>query len=132
MDSHVTQRNLYHILQLFKRWSSQKTTNYLPTACDQNTSPSDTFRRQTPFCHYNIWLGQLSCDRQIDSKPARQIDRQTSRQTFLTLHAYTVYTSIGGKGRCHTSYDLRDYCTQARKNADERSTLHLKPMRKNT
>ena len=48
------------------------------------------------------------------------------------IHAYTVYTSIGGKGRCHTGCDLQDHCTQARKSAGERSTLDLKPMRKDT
>ena len=45
---------------------------------------------------------------------------------------YTVYTPIGGKGRCHTSCDLQDHSTQARKSAGERSTLALKPMRKDT
>ena len=48
------------------------------------------------------------------------------------IHAYTVYTSIGGKGRCHTSCDLQDHSTQARKSAGEISTLDLKPMRKDT
>ena len=45
---------------------------------------------------------------------------------------YTVYTPIGGKGRCHTSCDLQDHSMQARKSAGERSTLALKPMRKDT
>ena len=48
------------------------------------------------------------------------------------IHAYTVYTPIGGKGRCHTRYDLQDHSTQARKSAGEISTLDLKPMRKDT
>ena len=46
------------------------------------------------------------------------------------IHSYTVYTPIGGKGRCHTSCDLQDHSTQARKSAGEISTLALKPMRK--
>ena len=45
---------------------------------------------------------------------------------------YTVYTPIGGKGRCHTSCDLQYHSMQARKSAGERSTLALKPMRKDT
>ena len=48
------------------------------------------------------------------------------------IHAYTVYTSIGGKGRCHTRRDLKDHRTQARKSAGERSTPDLKPVRKDT
>ena len=51
---------------------------------------------------------------------------------YMELHAYTVYTPIGGKGRCHTSCDLQDHSTQARKSAGEISTLDLKPMRKDT
>ena len=46
------------------------------------------------------------------------------------IHTYTVYTSIGGKGRCHTRCDLWDHRTLARKSAGERSTPDLKPMRK--
>ena len=46
------------------------------------------------------------------------------------IHSYTVYTPIGGKGRCHTRCDLQDHSTQARKSAGEISTLDLKPMRK--
>ena len=46
------------------------------------------------------------------------------------IHVYTVYTSIGGKGRCHTGCDLRDHRTQARRSAGKRSTPALKPMRK--
>ena len=45
---------------------------------------------------------------------------------------YTVYTPIGGKGRCHTRRDLKDHFTQTRKSAGERSTLDLKPTRKDT
>ena len=48
------------------------------------------------------------------------------------IHAYTVYTPIGGKGRCHTSCDLQDHNMQARKHADEISTLDFKLMRKDT
>ena len=48
------------------------------------------------------------------------------------IHAYTVSTPIGGKGRCHTRRDLQDHSTQARKSAGEISTLDLKPMRKDT
>ena len=48
------------------------------------------------------------------------------------IHAYTVYTPIGGKGRCRTRRDLWDHCTQARKSAGERSTPDLKPVRKDT
>ena len=48
------------------------------------------------------------------------------------IHAYTVYTPIGGKGRCRTRHDLQDHSTQARKSAGEISTLDLKPMRKDT
>ena len=45
---------------------------------------------------------------------------------------YTVYTPIGGKSRCRTSCDLQDHSMQARKSAGKRSTLALKPMRKDT
>ena len=48
------------------------------------------------------------------------------------IHAYTVYTPIGGKGRCHTRHDLQDHSMQARKSAGKISTLDLKPMRKDT
>ena len=48
------------------------------------------------------------------------------------IHTYTVYTPIGGKGRCHTSCDLQDRSMQTRKSAGEISTLVLKPMRKDT
>ena len=48
------------------------------------------------------------------------------------LHAYTVFTPIGGKGRCRTRRDLRDHRTQTRKSAGERSTPDLKPVRKGT
>ena len=44
------------------------------------------------------------------------------------IHAYTVYTPIGGKGRCRTSCDLQDHSTQARKSAGKISTLNLKPI----
>ena len=39
------------------------------------------------------------------------------------IHAYTVYTPIGGKGRCRTSCDLQDHSTQARKSAGKIFTL---------
>ena len=45
------------------------------------------------------------------------------------IHAYTVYTPIGGKG---TRHDLQDHSMQARKSASKISTLDLKPMRKDT
>ena len=48
------------------------------------------------------------------------------------IHAYTVYTPIGGKGRCCTRHDLQDHSMQARKSAGKISTLDLKPMRKDT
>ena len=48
------------------------------------------------------------------------------------LNLYTMYTSISGKCRCHTRCDLWDHSMQARKSAGERSTLDLKPTRKNT
>ena len=48
------------------------------------------------------------------------------------IHAYTVYTPIGGKGRCHTRHDLQDHSMQARKSAGKISTLDLKPMWKDT
>ena len=48
------------------------------------------------------------------------------------IHAYTAYTPIGGKGRCHTRCDLHDHSMQARKSAGKISTLDLKPMRKDT
>ena len=48
------------------------------------------------------------------------------------IHAYTVYTSIGGKGSCRTRRDLQDHHIQARKSAGERSTSDLKPVRKDT
>ena len=48
------------------------------------------------------------------------------------IHAYTVYTPIGGKGRCCTRCDLQDHSMQARKSAGKISTLDLKPMRKDT
>ena len=47
-------------------------------------------------------------------------------------HAYTVYTSIGGKGRCCTRHYLWDHCMQARKSTGEKFALDLKPMRKGT
>ena len=46
----------------------------------------------------------------------REHDRPPCR-----IHAYTVYTPIGGKGRCHTSCDLQDHSTQARKSAGDRT-----------
>ena len=50
----------------------------------------------------------------------------------MRIHAYTVYTPIGGKGRCCTSCDLQNHNMQARKSAGKISTLDLKPMRKDT
>ena len=63
----------------------------------------------------------------VTNVACREHDRPPCR-----IHAYTVYTPIGGKGRCHTSCDLQDHSTQARKSAGEISTLDLKPMRKDT
>ena len=48
------------------------------------------------------------------------------------IHTYTVYTPIGGKGRCHTRRDLQDHSMQVRKSAGKISSLDLKPMRKDT
>ena len=48
------------------------------------------------------------------------------------IHAYTMYTPIGGKGRCRTRCDLQDHSMRARKSAGKISTLDLKPMRKDT
>ena len=47
---------------------------------------------------------------------------------YISIHTYTVYTPIGGKGRCCTRRDLQDHRTQARKSAGERSTPDLKPV----
>ena len=63
----------------------------------------------------------------VTNVACREYDRLPCR-----IHAYTVYTPIGGKGRCHTRCDLQDHSTQARKSAGEISTLDLKPMRKDT
>ena len=43
------------------------------------------------------------------------------------IHTYTVYTSIGGKGRCCTRRDLQDHHMQARKSGGKRSTLVWNP-----
>ena len=48
------------------------------------------------------------------------------------VHTYIVYSSNGGNGRCCTRCDLWDHSSQARKSADEGSTLDLKPIRKDT
>ena len=47
---------------------------------------------------------------------------------MMDVHAYTVYTPIGGKGRCSTRRDPWVHRTQASKCAGERTTLALKPM----
>ena len=46
------------------------------------------------------------------------------------IHTYTVYTPIGGKGRCCIRHNVQDHHKQERVQA--RSTLDLKPMRKDT
>ena len=53
-------------------------------------------------------------------------------QSSCHIHAYTVYTPIGEKGRCRTRCDLKEHSMQARKSAGKISTLDLKPMRKET
>ena len=63
----------------------------------------------------------------VTNVTCRERDRPPCR-----IHAYTVYTPIGGKGRCHTRHDLQDHSMQARKSAGKISTLDLKPMRKDT
>ena len=63
----------------------------------------------------------------VTNVACRERDRPPCR-----IHAYTVYTPIGGKGRCCTRRDLQDHSMQARKSADKISTLDLKPMRKDT
>ena len=83
------------------------------------------------------WIERLCSEWEIPrSKPGilpllssacRECDRPPCR-----IHAYTVYTLIGGKGRCRTRRDLRDHRTQARKSAGERSTPDLKLVRKDT
>ena len=64
--------------------------------------------------------------------PLLQMWHVGNATSFHAIYAYTVYTPIGGKGRCHTSCDLQDHSMQARKSAGEISTLALKPMRKDT
>ena len=83
------------------------------------------------------WVERLCSEREIPrsnpgilpllSSACRERDGPSCR-----IHAYTVYTPIGGKGRCCTRRDLRDHHTQARKSAGERSTPDLKPVRKDT
>ena len=63
----------------------------------------------------------------VTNVTCRECDRLPCR-----IDAYTVYTTIGGKGRCHTRRDLQDHSMQARKSAHKISTLDLKPMRKDT
>ena len=74
-----------------------------------------------PRCHQCLWIHLTAASTWV--KVAR---------LPCCIHTYTVYTSIGGKGKCHTRHDLWDHCTQARKSAGERSTLDLKPVRKDT
>ena len=63
----------------------------------------------------------------VTNMACRERDRPPCR-----IHAYTVYTPISGKGRCHTRCDLQDHSMQARKSAGKISTLDLKPTRKDT
>ena len=50
----------------------------------------------------------------------------------MLYNYYTMHTSIGRKGRCYTRWSLWVHSTQARKSAGKKSTLDLKPMRKDT
>ena len=74
-----------------------------------------------PRCHQCLWIRLMATSTWV-------------KVAWLPchIHAYTVYTSIGGKGRCRTRCDLWDHCTQARKSAGERYTQALKPVRKDT
>ena len=49
-----------------------------------------------------------------------------SRWWACCIHAYTMNTPIGEKGRCSTRSDLEVHHMQASKCADERTTLALK------
>ena len=81
------------------------------------------------------WVERLCSEREIPrlnpgilpllSSACRECDRPSCH-----IHAYTVYTPIGGKGRCRTRRDLQDHRKQER--VQVRSTLDLKPMRKDT
>ena len=75
--------------------------------------------REIPRSNPGILPLLSSACRECDGPPCR-------------IHAYTVYTPIGGKGKCRTRRDLRDHRMQARKSAGERSTPDLKPVRKDT
>ena len=77
--------------------------------------------RLRPRCHQCLWicLKAASMWVKVAWLPCR-------------VHTYTVYTSIGGKGRGRTRCDLRDHRGQARKSSGERSTQALKPVRKDT
>ena len=57
---------------------------------------------------------------------------QGDSAAMLYSYLYSVHLSIGGKGRCRIRHDLQDHHMQGRKCAGERSTLDLKPMRKDT
>ena len=48
------------------------------------------------------------------------------------IHAYTVYTPIGGKGRCSTRCDPQVHRMQAIKCVDDRTNLALKPIERVT
>ena len=66
------------------------------------------------------WVERLCSEQEIPcsnpgilpllSSACRELDGLPCR-----IHAYTVYTPIGGKGRCLTRRDLWDHRTQARK-----------------
>ena len=98
------------------------------------------------WCDSNLSL--VGCSGQVDSMSTYYMgdlpieSRQPTSVTNVAcrerdwppccIHVYTVYTPIGGKGRCCTRRDLQDHSTQTRKSAGEISTLDLKPMRKDT
>ena len=81
------------------------------------------------------WVERLCSEREIPrlnpailpllSSACRERDGLPCR-----IQAYTVYTPIGGKGRCCTRCDLQDH--RKRERVQVRSTLDLKPMRKDT
>ena len=81
------------------------------------------------------YVGGLSIESRQPTSVTNVACRERDRPP-CHIHAYTVYTPIGGKGRCCTRCDLQDHSTQARKSAGksagEISTLDLKLMRKDT
>ena len=105
----------------------------------------DKFREKITFFFFHIlkpaavaeWVERLCSEREIPHLNPGILPLLSSacgecNRPPCCIHAYTVYTPIGGKGRCRTRHDLRDHRTQARKSAGERSTPDLKPVRKDT